>query len=109
MKKSDHRKIFVCAERKSVPPIVLLEPEWLTLEGKTFLDQRLAEKTRRRLLKVTNIYASSWRDPAFSKSLKIICRKISDWRKNTERLRIAIWKTPPDYNSRGRLKRSNLI
>ena len=59
IKKSDHRKVFISAARKPVPPIVLLESEWLTLQGKSVLGHQLTDKTRSSLLKVTNIYASS--------------------------------------------------
>jgi hypothetical protein len=109
IKKSDYRKVFISAARKPVQPIVLLESEWLTLQGKRVLGQQLTNKTRSSLLKVTNIYASSWREPEQSESLKTIRKKIDDWRADTSRLRIAIWKKPTDHNSRQELERSKLI
>jgi hypothetical protein len=69
----------------------------------------LKRATRSKLLKVTNIYASSWRDPKLSKSLRTICKKISDWREDTDRLRIAIWEKSTDQTSREKLERSKLI
>ena len=101
IKKSDHRKVPTSAARKRVSPIVLRESEWLTLEGKIEgVGRKITDATRSRLLKVTNIYASSWRDPELSKSLKATCKKIRDWREDTARLRIAVWEKPTDHISR---------
>ena len=109
IRKLDHRKIFVSAARKQAPSIDLLESEWLTLQSKRFLSQQITENTRRSLLKVTNIYASSSRDPQLSKSLKIICQKIEKWRIDTGRLRIAIWDKPLDYIHSEKLERAKLL
>jgi hypothetical protein len=69
-KRKDHRTVFITAARGPVEPIVLLEPEWLILQDALSKDQnkdqKLSADTRSRLLKVTNIYASSWRDPKLS-------------------------------------------
>jgi hypothetical protein len=110
IKRTDRRKVFIGAARKPVQSILLLESEWLTLERKRGgLGEKLTDATRRRLLKATNIYASSWRDPELSKSLRTICNKIKDWRDDTARLRNAIWEKPTDHNRHEELDRSKLI
>ena len=113
-KRKDHRTVFITAARNPVEPIVLLEPEWLILQDALRKDQnkdqKLSADTRSRLLKVTNIYASSWRDPKPStQSLKTICKEIDAWRVKTARLRNIIWKKLPDKKSREDSYRSKLI
>jgi hypothetical protein len=96
IRKLGHRKVFITAARNRVEPIVLLDSEWLILEDALRKDQnkdqKLSANTRSRLLKVTDIYASSWRDPKLcTQPLKTICKEIADWRVKTARLRNIIW------------------
>jgi hypothetical protein len=112
-KRKDHRTVFITAARNPVEPIVLLESEWLILQDALHTDQnkdqKLSANTRSRLLKVTNIYASSWRDPKSStQPLKAICKEIDAWRIKTARLRNIIWKKPTDKKSREESYRSKL-
>ena len=113
-KRKDHRTVFITAARNPVEPIVLLESEWLILQDALRKDQnkdqKLSADTRSRLLKVTNIYASSWRDPKPStQPLKTICKEIDAWRVRTARLRNIIWKKSADEKSREESYRSKLI
>src|SRR5664279_3437423 len=113
-KRTDHRTVFITAARKPVEPIVLLESEWLILQDALRKDQnkdqKLSADTRSRLLKVTNIYASSWRDPKPStQPLKTICKEIDAWRVRTARLRNIIWKKSADEKSGEESYRSKLI
>lgn len=113
-KKNGHRKVFITAARNPVEPIVLIESEWLILQDALCKnkdkDQKLSGDTRSRLLKVTAIYASSWRDPKLStQSLKTICKEIDAWRVKTARLRNIIWKQSTDKKSREESYRSKLI
>jgi hypothetical protein len=112
-KRKDHRTVFVTAARNPVEPIVLLESEWLILQDALRKDQNkdhtLSSDTRSRLLKVTNIYASSWRDPKSStKPLKNILKEIDAWRVRTARLRNIIWEKSADKKRREELTRSKL-
>lgn len=113
-KRKGHRTVFITAAQNPVEPIVLLEFEWLILQDALRKDQNKDQKllvdTRSRLLKVTNVYASSWRDPKLStQPLKTICKEIDAWRVRTACLRNIIWKKPTDNKKREETYRSKLI
>jgi hypothetical protein len=105
---TSRQKIFVNAKLNKPGPVALLDSEWLTLQTRT--GRQISADTRRHLLRVTNIYASSWRDPGKSvTSLKQIQKDIEDWRKRTAGLRNKIWKKDRTDIIRESIERSKLM
>ena len=103
-----HRKVFVSASRRIAEPITLLESEWLWLQDKWDEKQKLSQQTRNRLIKATNLHASSLRSSDSIKSLLTIRSNIDNWSKRTSRLRNMIWTKHRELNALENRERSKL-
>ncbi len=84
------QKVSVSAKLGKSKPIIIAEHEWLTIQ--TNLKHKISPEARQYILKVMNIYASSWgRSAASAASLATLKTEIAAWQKRTAELRNFVW------------------